>query len=121
MIKKNKKDSEMIEETFNTIDDMDPEEDDISSPEFPTFVTTNPWVLIIAVASYKKTADAIALLKNKGFNYPNQYIDVSGNENYSIVLDGFQKQQDAIKHRKRIVAMTGLRAIVMESKKFINF
>jgi hypothetical protein len=121
MIKKNKKDSEVIEKTLNTIDEMDPEEDDTSSPEFPSFVTTNPWVLIIAVASYKKTTDAIALLKEKGFNYPNQYIDVSGNENYSIVLGGFQKQQDAIKHRKRIVAMTGLRAIVMESKKFMAF
>ena len=119
--KKNKKDAEIVNTVISAVDMDDVEDDDTMTQDFPKFVTNNPWLLIVAVASHDKTMAAITLLQEKGFDYPNQYIDIFGNENYTIVLEGFQSQKEAIKHRKRVVAMTGLRAIVIESEKFMKF
>ena len=75
------------------------------------------YILIVPMPSKEVACNAIKNILKKS-PYKNAYIDVDADEKYTIVVYGDNDSMNAIKVKKKILAVFGYKAIIIEYDKF---
>ena len=87
--------------------------------DHPTVFEKYKYLVIIPMPSEEAACNAIMKIMKKS-PYKDAYIDVDIDEKYNIVLYGDNDSNNAIKVKKKILAVFGYKALVIEFDKFYN-